>query len=196
MKKILFTVMLCLLALPATSAMAQKIGAEYENPLKFNTADKLITSFLDAMQLTIGTLAVVFIVIGGILYITSAGDQNRMTAAKGAFTAAIIGLAIAIAAPSFLREIYKILNAKDVPGSVAKSPTIAQIVTNVLEFLLGIAGTIALIALIIGGIMYLAAGGDESRLDAGKKIFTNAIIGIVIIMISLVIVQTIGEFFA
>ncbi len=177
------------------SVFAAQIGAEYTNPLRFNTVDGLVTSILNAMQLSIVTLAVVFIVIGGILYIFSAGNESRITLAKSAFTAALIGLAIGIAAPTFLLEIYKILGATNTPAVVSGAPRIAQIISNVLEFLLGIAGTLALIAMVIGGIMYLAAGGDENRIDTGKKIFKSAIVGMIIIMASLVIVRAIGGFF-
>ncbi len=177
------------------SASAAQIGAEYKNPLKFNTVDGLVTSLLNTMQLSIVTLAIVFIVIGGILYIFSAGNEGRISLAKGAFTAALIGLAIGVAAPTFLLEIYKILGADKTPAVVAGAPRIAQIASNVLEFLLGIAGTVALIAMVIGGIMYLAAGGDENRIDTGKKIFKSAIIGIVIVMAALVVVRTVSGFF-
>ncbi len=171
------------------------VGAAYDNPLGYNTVDAVLTSILRALQTTIVLLAIVFIVIGGILYITSAGDQARMGTAKGAFTAALIGLAIAVAAPTFLKEIYKILGATDKSGTTNNALSLAQILNNTLQFLLGVAGTIALIAMVIGGIMYLTAGADESRIDTGKKIFKAAIIGTVIIMAALVIVRTVAKFF-
>lgn len=171
------------------------IGATYANPLKFKTVDAVVTSFLDAMQGTVVVLAIVFIVIGGILYIFSAGDQGRIGLAKAAFLAALIGLAIAIAAPSFLLEIYTILGAKDTPAVAKGATSIAQIASNTLTFLLGIAGTVALIALVAGGIMYLTAAGDEKRLGTGKSIFWSALVGVIIIMAALVIVQQIARFF-
>ncbi len=194
MRKIFFGAMAMLLIMPGMVFAAQ-IGAEYKNPLTVNTVDGLVTKFLDAMQLSIVTLAIVFIVIGGILYITSAGDEGRIRTAKGAFTAALIGLAIGIAAPSFIREIYAILGASNSNPVVTQAPRIIDIATNTLQFLLGIAGTLALIAMIIGGIMYLTAGGDESRVDVGKKIFKSAIVGIIIVMASLVVVRAVGGFF-
>ncbi len=181
----------------AAAASAQGIGSAFDNPLRYDTVDGLLTSLLSALQATIVVLAMVFIVIGGVMYITSAGNEGRTTMAKGAFTAAAIGLAVAVAAPSFLKEIYKIVGAGPSPSQdVEQAPTIAEIVSNVLQFLLGIAGTIALIAMVIGGIMYLTAGGDENRVDAGKKVFLSAVTGIIIIMASLAIVRTVAGFFA
>jgi len=197
MKNLLFTLAFSVLTLPAivSAAPAGQVGASYKNPLSEKTVDGLVTSFLNAMQMTIVSLAIVFIVIGGILYITSAGNESRISTAKGAFAAAVVGLAIAVAAPSFLKEIYTILGGKTTSAAVNNAPTIAQIVTKTLEFLLGVSGTIALIAMVIGGIMYLTAGGDESRVDTGKKVFKSAVVGIIIIMTSLVVVRTVSKFF-
>jgi len=110
----------------------------------------------------------VFIVIGALLYITSAGNESRMTMAKGAIVASVIGLAIGIAAPSFLHEISDILGwgpadaCKDVVDPTAKqackdalekSLTLTAIALNVLNFLLSIVGVIAIIMLVSAGMM-------------------------------------------
>lgn len=195
LKKIFFATAAFALVAPAIT-FAAPIGATHENPLQKDTVDAVVTDILGALQNTIVFLAIVFIVIGGILYIFSAGDERRISLAKGAFLAAIIGLVIGVAAPSLLKEIYSILNAGDSPSAeVNQAASLAVIAVRTLDFLLGIAGTVALIALVIGGIMYLTGGGDESRVDTGKKIFKSAIIGIIIVMISLVVVRTIAGFF-
>ena len=85
----------------------------------------------------------VFIVVGAILYMTSAGSDKRMETAKGAIFAAVIGLAIGIAAPSFLKEIYTALGkSSSAEPLLATAPSIATIALNVLNFLLGIVGII------------------------------------------------------
>ncbi len=141
-------------------------------------------------------LALVFIVIGAVLYITSAGNDKQMTLAKGAITASMIGLAIGIAAPTFLKEIGTVLGWSGVnSGAVAGATTLSQIARNVLDFLLSIVGVLAIIMLVIGGIMYLTAAGDEDRIDTGKKIVTYSIIGIAVALASLVIVSQLAAFF-
>ena len=81
-------------------------------------------------------------------------------------------------------------------ASVSSALSLSQIALNVLQFLLGIAGVLALIMLVVGGIMYLTSAGDEERIDNGKKIFKNALIGVIIIMTSMVLVRQIAAFFA
>src|SRR4051812_18641185 len=77
----------------------------YENPLIFTDIPSLFTAVLLSIQGIIVVLAIVFIIIGALIYITSAGNEQRVTWAKRAILAAVIGLALAIAAPLFLREI-------------------------------------------------------------------------------------------
>lgn len=195
-KKYLLLPLLVFIFFLIISLAASADTIEFINPLKFETVEQVLTSLLNALQGIIVALAIVFIVIGAVLYITSAGDEDRIKTAKKAITASIIGLAIGIAAPTFLKEIYTILGAKDIPSDISGATPIATIVLNVLNFLLAIVGTLTLIMLIVGAIMYLTAAGDEDRIDKGKKLIKYAIIGIVVALAALVIVKQIAGFFS
>lgn len=156
--------------------------------------------FLAYTQGVIVTIALVFLVLGGIMYIFSAGDQKRADGAKAMITAAMIGLAIGIAAPSFLKEIATILNwgsgTSNIPAEVNAAPSLMTIASNLLNFLLAMTGILAILMIVIGGLMYFAAAGDEKRSDTAKKIVTYAIIGTAVALVSLIIVRTIAGFFA
>lgn len=170
------------------------LAQTFTNPLSFNTIQQVLTSLLNYLQGAIATVAVVFIVIGGILYMTSAGDEKRITTAKKCWTGAVIGLAIVLAAPSLLKDIMTVLGAKNTVNNAQVSSAIGlkQIALNVLNLLLSIVGIIAIISLVVGGIMYMTSYGDEKRMTTGKQVFTYSIIGVVISLASLVIVRQIG----
>lgn len=169
-------------------------SVSFSNPLSFTTVQDATGAFLSALQGIIVTLALVFLVLGAVFYVISGGDEGRIKTAKAAITAAMIGLAIGIAAPSFLKEIYGILGAP-APAAVAGGVSIGTILQNVLSFLLSMAGILAIIMLVIGGLMYFAAAGDETRADTAKKIVKFSIIGIAVALASLVIVTQITNFF-
>lgn len=180
----------------SASAAGATQSIPFANPLAFNTVEEVLTSILGTLQGIIVVLALVFIVIGAVLYITSAGNEGQMTLAKGAITAAMIGLAIALAAPSFLKEIGTVLGWGAVgSGPVSDALTLSQIALNVLNFLLSIVGVLAVIMLVIGGIMYLTAAGNEDRIETGKKIVTYSIIGITVALAALIIVRQIAALF-
>ena len=109
---------------PATTAPAATTTTvatiPFINPLQFNTVDALVSSILSNLNGIIIVLAIIFIIIGGILYITSTGNDKRMEAAKACITGALIGLAIAIAAPSFLKEIAIVLGWNNVSAQLSK----------------------------------------------------------------------------
>ncbi len=129
------------------------------------------------------------------MYILSAGNESRVTQAKVAITAAMVGLALAIAAPAFLKEIGELLGWIEVTQVVDEAQSFTQIATKVLNFLLSIVGIIGIIMLVIGGLMYLTAGGDEGKAEIGKKITTYAIIAIAIALSALVLVTQVAKFF-
>jgi hypothetical protein len=175
-------------------ASADTTTISFSNPLSFSTVEGLLSSVLAALQGIIVTLSLVFIVFGAVMYVLSAGDDGRMKTAKSAITAALIGLALGLAAPSFLKEIGTVLGWSDTTTSSALSLT--TIATNVLNFFLSIIGILAIIMMVVGGTMYLTAAGDEDRIDEGKKIVKYSIIGIAIALAALVIVTQVVDFFA
>ena len=57
---------------------------------------KLGNNVISVLLFAVGALAVIFIIIGGIQYTTSAGDSNKVTKAKTTITYAIIGLIMSL----------------------------------------------------------------------------------------------------
>jgi hypothetical protein len=65
------------------------------------TADSLLTQVgkvIDTLFLVVGVLAVIFLIIGGIRYITSTGDAKRIQAAKDTIFYAVAGIIVALLA--------------------------------------------------------------------------------------------------
>ncbi len=72
-------------------------------------------------------------------------------------------------------------------GLSGKDPIL--IVANLIRVLLGFIGLIALVIIILGGLRWMTAGGDEDKVTAAKKMIGRAIVGIIIILASLAIAQ-------
>ena len=58
----------------------------------------LVKQFVNIFLFAVGALSVIMLIWGGIRYTTSAGDSNKVTAAKNTVLYAIVGLVIAILA--------------------------------------------------------------------------------------------------
>lgn len=71
---------------------------------------------------------------------------------------------------------------------------LAEIFVTVINWALAIAFILAVIFLIYGGFRYILAGGNEEGAKAGRAAIFNALIGVVIIVLSYVIVQIVYRF--
>jgi uncharacterized membrane protein YwzB len=86
----------------------------------------------------------------------------------------------------------------DCPTGINCSNTtsVSGLIRMVINWLLGIAFGIAVLFLIIGGFWYITSAGNEETAEKGKKTAVNAIIGIVIIILSYVIVNVVSNLVA
>ncbi|EKE18557.1 MAG: hypothetical protein ACD_9C00296G0003 [uncultured bacterium] len=168
-------------------------GTHFVNPLRFSTVEGFLGGIMTAIQRIIVVLALVFITIGAVMILVSAGNSGMVEKGKAAITMALVGLAIGIAAPSLLKELANIVGWGG--ASSLAGLTLSEIAVRVLNFLLGTMGILALIMLVIGAIMYLTSAGDEDRIDKGKEIFKYSLIGLILAMSSMVLVTQIAQFF-
>lgn len=60
-----------------------------------NQLGKFIQSAVNILLFVIGAVAVVMVVIGGIRYVTSGGDQSQVTGAKNTILYAVVGIVVA-----------------------------------------------------------------------------------------------------
>lgn len=64
----------------------------------FNTIFTLVGNLIGIAMYLVGALSVIFILIGGLRYVLSAGDPKNLTQAKQTIIYAIMGLVIALLA--------------------------------------------------------------------------------------------------
>lgn len=168
-------------------------GAQFANPIKYTTVNNFLAGVLTTIQTIVAALAVLMIVVGGIMYITSGGGQ-RAEAGKKAVTAALIGLALALAAPSLLREIYNVVGGTDTPSEVSGAAPLSTIVVNAIKVLLSIVGSLSVLMIVVGGIMYITAAGSD-RAQTGQRMVTAALIGLAVSLLALVLVSAVAGLF-
>jgi hypothetical protein len=88
----------------------------------------------------------------------------------------------------------KLIKIAHAAGIIEDAPTIPELLMNILNFLLQVFGIIAIIALVVSGIFYLTAAGDEDRIKLTKKSVLYSIIGIVVALSGIIIIKTINGF--
>lgn len=70
--------------------------------------------------------------------------------------------------------------------------TMSELLAFVLERLLWLSGSVAVLFIIVGGFFYLSAAGNEEQSEKGKKILMNSIVGLIIIVMATAIVRIVS----
>ena len=94
---------------------------------------------------------------------------------------------VALAAGSVLNVNCSSLNGVN----CTQNTGLVSLAVIVLNWILGVAGLVAVIFLIWGGFRYLTAGGNEDSTKAARTTIINALIGLVIIILAYVIVSVV-----
>lgn len=82
-----------------------------------------------------------------------------------------------------MRSIFHIA-ALTAPPGLGGPADFGSIITIVTNLLLGIAGSIAVIFIIVGGIQYAVSAGDDGKVKSAKDTILNAVIGLVITVVA------------
>jgi amino acid transporter len=77
----------------------------------------------------------------------------------------------------------------NLPGD--QNTTISGTILRYLNVFLGIVGILAVAYLIYGGFRYITSAGNEETAEEAKKIIQNAIIGLIVIILSYIIITVI-----
>ena len=177
----------------------QAVNISIENPVGTPTITGFFENVMSNLLNIIAYLSVLFIVIGGIMYIlagTGGGNESLKKAAQNTLAFAIIGLAIAGAGPSFLKEIKTVVLGSPtapMPTDLNQAPSLAQIVRRALAFLLSILGVLGIIGLMLSGMMYIFATGSVETARRATKMFFYSVLGVIVAGVALIIVKKVAE---
>ena len=81
--------------------------------------------------------------------------------------------------------------SKTSPDASLPTGSLFDIIKNIMNWLLGILGFIAIIGFVISGIMYLTAAGDEAAQKKAKAQMLWSITGVIVALIGWVIVTAV-----
>jgi hypothetical protein len=73
-------------------------------------------------------------------------------------------------------------NTGSVAGYAGTEQSLPVLIGKVIQALLGVVGVLFLVLTVYAGIMYMTAGGDPGKVEKGKKIIINSLIGLIIII--------------
>jgi hypothetical protein len=96
-------------------------------------------------------------------------------------------------------SVFSFINSANAGSSTFKvtnpiaTSDFAKIVANFLKWILGVAGSIAFIMLIVGGIMYMTAAGDQQKASSAKKLIMVTLGGLMLVLLSYAILVILND---
>lgn len=75
-------------------------------------------------------------------------------------------------------------------GCITTDPN--NLLGTILRLALGLAGGIAFLLILFGGLQIMTSAGNPEQLNAGRELVTSAIIGLILILFSIFLLQFIG----
>ena len=77
--------------------------------------------------------------------------------------------------------------------SVSKSTrTIGEYIKQIYKYAIGIVGIVAVIVMMVGGVLWMTAGGNPTQVSSAQQYITGALTGLVLVMFSYVILKTVN----
>lgn len=110
-------------------------------------------------------------------------DKSKKIAISTALTTAALALPASALAQSL------------VPNDIRPINNIISVIRNAIRFILLAAFVLAFIFLIIGGIRWITAGGDEKAVSGARGMITAALIGLVVVLVSYALIILVERFF-
>ncbi len=176
--------------------------AEFDNEdhLKSNIIIIASNVFVDITVIA-AYLVLGYVIYGGYLYIFSAGDPNKVTTGKKTLIHAFTGLAIILLSNIILNAIRYALIANHKfsdQGCLVTDPSCSavepeQIITNLINWIIGISGITAAVFAVMGGIGYVTSSGDPQKLKKAKDTIIYALIGLAIVGLAQIITAFISN---
>ena len=79
-----------------------------------------------------------------------------------------------------------------IPGYPEGEAGLNVLISNVIGAATTVAGILLVSYLVYGGISYMIAGGDEKQVTKAKQMLTNAIIGLLLVILATTIAAIVG----
>ena len=80
-------------------------------------------------------------------------------------------------------------------GGLSTERDVSNILVTVINWVLGLAALLAVVALVASGVMYITALGNERQVDRAKEIIKYSVIGVLVMLLSFVIINTVASIF-
>lgn len=157
----------------------------------FDDTTRILITFVKYL---LGGLASLMFIRAGAMMVIAGDSEEDVSKEKKNLALGAGGLLMVVVSDLVVRRVFYVAefneDADATIVSIDQSEGIQQLVAAT-NLMVSFVGPIMLLGIVIGGVLYMTAGGDEERTGLAKKIVMNSIIGVVIIYGAFALVSTV-----
>lgn len=160
----------------AASAAVTAVTTKTQTVLgEVSTFGELISLIWNYGSQVIIALAVFFIILGALFYITSAGNEDRISQGKQMIIGSLIAVIIVISSGVLIKTLHK-----PAQGSSLYLTDVPNVINNASNILIGFVGVFTVLMFIYAGINYMLAAGDADKIEKAHRALKYAVYGLII----------------
>lgn len=158
--------------------------------------DKQVEIAIKFIKYVIAAFAGVMIVRSSIKLITSGGEDEETSKHRHSILYSAAGLLLVYGGDIFINKVFYVVNTKKYTGtkgiewSVDAGQGVKELV-GITNMIVSFVGPLAILMLVVASLMYLAAGGEQEKMEKAKRIIIAVVIGLVIIYGAFALVNTV-----
>ncbi len=179
----------CRYALGLTSWDCHVDNIDSTDSLKANIWT-IVANIVTDITVIAAYLVIAYVIYGGYQYVFSGGDPGKVANGKRTLVQAFIGLAITMSA-SVIMGAIRIALMND-SGNIGKCDLTGTeqcidpntMVTNLIQWTIGMVGIVAAIFVVYGGISYITSSGDAGKAQKAKQMILYALIGLIVVALT------------
>lgn len=217
-KKTISIIILWSVVLLPTIALAQAANTELENPLGEGTQIwDLFARIAAGLSFVAGTLALLFVVIGGYMILTARGNDEQYRKGKNTISYAIVGMLVIVGSYQILTTVINVLTGAAIgagglpeltkgstfvdPLGITSSIQSGQSIVifygqRIIGYMVNLLGVAVVAMYVYGGTIWMMSAGSEERVQQAKKVLTYATIGAAVVLGSYIIIKFVYAPFA
>lgn len=143
------------------------------------------------LTLAIGYIAVGMVIYGGYMYIMSQGDPGKAAKGQATLTSAVIGVVIAMGASVIVNTAQVILGMSGGDAFLSSEGAVQNAMKNIFPWAYTMAGLVAVVFIIKGGVEYMISRGDPSRVQKATRSLVYAVVGLIIVILAAIITSVV-----
>ncbi len=157
----------------------------------FDDTTRVVITFV---KYFLGSLAALMFIRSGAMLVAQGYSEETVTREKKNLMIGAAGLVMVIMSDLIVRRLLYDAEYNDTASETVIAINQNELVTQIVaitNLIITFVGPLMMLGIIIGGVLYVTAGGDEERTGLAKKILLNSVIGIVIIYGAFALVSTV-----